>query len=58
MEIQGTLQGDVISFVTWGGQISSSELQGNWKVNPDGKSMSGTWRYPHANGIWNLTKIE
>lgn len=58
MKIHGTLEGDVISFFTWENDIASSEITGKWKVNPDGKTMTGSWYYPRASGKWDLTRIQ
>lgn len=56
MKITGKLEGDTITFFTWPNDITTTEIKGKWKVNPDGDTMQGTWSYPFAAGKWDLAR--
>ena len=58
LKISGVIEGDVISYFTWPSEISSDEINGKWKINPDGVSLTGNWTHPHGGGKWNLTRVE
>jgi hypothetical protein len=60
LKINGIRDGDTISFYSLGtNRISWHEITGNWKVNPDGSRIEGTWEIETrgVSGNWNLTKV-
>ncbi len=55
-KIYGIRNGDTIKFKYWG--VSNSLILGEWKINPDGTGLEGTWETDIEHGSWNLTRIE
>ena len=54
-KIYGIRNGDTIKFKYWG---RFRLILGEWKINPDGTSLEGTWEAENEHGSWNLTRIE
>ncbi len=53
-EIIGTVDGEIIKFEFWSGQLNNNRVTGEWKVNADGTRLEGSWDH----GKWNLTRLD
>lgn len=56
LKVVGTREGNKITFYALPSKIAAGEIEGEWQVSEDGRSLTGNWARGGASGIWNLVR--